>query len=372
MNQTTYDLADFGAVADSPGSDVAAAFNAVFADMDGNDPDSGGRILIPPGDYYLNSPVTIDRDFVTVEGTNYGWQTGTGNGGGSRLIVRAMAGIRVPVASQRTRGLVFRNFMLDGEAVANSRTGLDIQNDNDGLVIEGIAAKEFLDAVVVRNADAAYIAGNLLAENNSCLRLINNGIANIVADNRLGAKPQQITFFAENQDRLVVAGNNFFPDGYSNVVVKDCSHSTITGNQFQSFYTGMLFMEGANCNNNSVVSNTFVSENPPVGTWNVNPAQQFADDFGIIRVEGDNNVVAANQIDSAGTATHVMIRLVGNGNHVSDCVLNARNGSNQKVRIDGGTAIAPNIVVDCTTAAETSFAATSQHRFRELPPAAIG
>ena len=169
-----------------------------------------------------------------------------------------------------------------------------------------------------------------------------------------------------------MSGNNFFPDGYSNVVMKNCTHSAVAGNQFQSFYTGMLYMEGPNCSNNSVVGNTFISEPAPGGSWNANAAQQWPDDFGVIRVEGDNNIIAGNQIDSFGTATHVMIRLVGDGNHVSDCALNSRNGTNQKVRVDGGTVASPNIVLDSTTAAETSFAPTSARRFRELPASQTG
>ena len=372
MNQTTYDLAEFGAIANDPGTDIADAFRSVFADMDANDPGGGARIVVPPGDYFVNTTLVIDRDFISIEGVNYGWRTGTNNAGGSRLIVRSATGISVPIASQRTRSLVIRNLALDGEAVTNGRVGIDIQNDNDGVVIEGIAAKEFREAVVIRNADAAYVVGNLIAENDSCVRFVNSGIANIVADNRLGAKPGQITLFAENQDRMVIAGNNLFPDGYSNVVLKNCTHCAISGNQFQSFYTGMLYLEGSGCSYNSVTGNTFVSQPAPSGQWNVNPAQQFPNDFGIIRIEGQHNVVTGNSVDSFGSTDHVMVRLVGDGNHLSDCILNARNTTNRKVQGDGGTTSAPIIVLDSTTATETQFAASSVRRFRELPAAQTG
>jgi hypothetical protein len=372
MNQTTYDLADFGAIANDPDADIADAFRSVFRDMDANDPGGGAQIVVPPGDYYLNTTLVIDRDFITIEGVNYGWRTGTNNAGGSRLIVRSATGISVPVSGQRTRSLVLRNLALDGEAVSNGRIAVDIQNDNDGVVIEGIAVKEFQEAVVIRNADAAYIVGNLIAENDSCVRFVNSGIANIVADNRLGAKPGQITLFAENQDRMVIAGNNLFPDGYSNVVLKTCTHCAVSGNQFQSFYTGMLYLEGSGCSYNTVTGNTFVSQPAPSGQWNVNSRQQFPDDFGIIRIEGNHNVVTGNNVDSFGTTDHVMVRLVGDGNHLSDCILHARSATTRKVQVDGGTMAAPVIVLDSTTAAETQFSTSSVRRFREFPAVQMG
>lgn len=286
MNMTTYDLSDFGALTNDPSANLADAFDAVFTDMDANDPGAGGLVVIPPGDYYVHSPIEIRRDFITIEGANYGWRTGTGNGGGSRLFIRTDQGLSAPAMGQRSRSLVFRNFLLD---------------------------------------------------------------------------------FAENQDRLVVAGNNFFPDGYSNVALKNCQHSTVTGNQFQSYYTGMFYLEGAAANHNSVVSNTFVSEAVPRGSWNVNPSVQFPEDFGIVRVEGRHNVLTANQIDSHGSASHTLVRLLGDGNHLSDSNFNARNGSSRKVQVDGGTTDAPNVVLDCVTDAEIEMSVQAVVRFRSLP-----
>jgi inulin fructotransferase (DFA-I-forming) len=368
MNNSHYDVTDYGATAGDPSKDLAAAFASIFADINGKDPKAGANIYIPAGDFYLNTTVDIAHDFITISGANYGFETGTGNGGGSRVVVRANVGFAAAAGgSGRLNSLTFRNLLLDGEAASKGRTGIDVQRDNDGLVIEGIAAKEFGNAVVIRNADAAYICGNLLLESNSCLRLVNNGKACIVANNRLGGKPAGITLFAENHERLVVSGNSIFPDGYSNFVLKDSVHCVVAANQFQSYYTGMLHLEGSGCRNNTIVANTMISESSPGGAWNVNPFRQFDDGFGVIRAEGSHNLISGNQVDSKGGTTHAMIRLVGDGNHVSDCILSAVNGSSRKLVVDSGTEAQPNTVMDCVTSDEAFFAAGSVRRFRALP-----
>ena len=80
--QLTYNLADYMTTT----ADAGIAFQAIFDDMvqqhdslgiDSTTDFRGGYILIPPGKFELSTPVVIDKSFITIEGSNYGWRSGT-------------------------------------------------------------------------------------------------------------------------------------------------------------------------------------------------------------------------------------------------------------------------------------------------------
>ena len=179
----------------------------------------------------------------------------------------------------------------------------------------------------------------------SCLRLVGAGVACVVANNRMGGKPRGITVFVENHDRLVFSGNNVFPDGYANVVLKNVTRSTVTGNQLESFLRADAVLEGA-CDGNAIVGNSVATTLAP-GTerFNDNPAAPFPDDFGLIRIEGNDNVLAGTQISTVGPAGHVPVVVTGEANRVEALAVAAEVALDAEVALRGGSLDRENIVL---------------------------
>lgn len=362
-----YTITDYGAVSNDQTVDVADAFEAIFEEIDA-DPRSGGAIFVPPGTYTLRRPVVFRHDFLTVCGFAPGFATGTGEGGGSRILVRADTGFVAPrrPGAPRVNSLAFCDLILDGGVAGEGRRGIAIEQDSDAVVVQNVALKEFGEALVLRAADAASILGNIILENDSCLRLVESGKAVVVANNRLGGKPAGITAFCEGQERMVFEGNNVFPDGYANVVLKNSRHCVISGNQLQSYYIGALHLEGS-CEHNNVSGNTILSERSPAGAWNENPAAPRPDDFGLVRVEGRDNLLASNAITSDATRGHVMVAIEGEGTRVADQMLVARGAAATKIAARGGTAARPTVIVHSARPDELEVAAGAVVATTPLP-----
>lgn len=346
---------------------VSDAFDTIFDLIDAQ-ADPGAIIIVPPGDYRLDRPALVRHDFLTIAGQGAGFQTGTGEGGGSRIRIEGAAGIRVErdAGGPRIRSLTVRDLLLDGQAAGDGRVGIDIQQDSDNVVLDGLAIKECGIGVALRACDAAHIRGCMVLENTACIALL-GGIASIVSGNRMGAKPAGITLFAENQDRLVVSANNIFPDGYANLVLKNVRWSTVTGNQFQSYYTGLLHLEGG-CEHNTVSGNQFVSTLGPSGSWNDDPAVERRLDWGLVRIEGRGNLFSGNTVVSQGNEAHALIVVRGAAHTVADCKLAWPDGAAvTAVVVEEGAGSDASAVLDTCTSSDLSRGLSAEVRFRALP-----
>lgn len=100
-DQHEYVITQYGAVGDGK-SDCSVIINKLIEDL----PASGGVIVIPEGDFVLDNPILIKKNFVTIKGLNPGMRSNIdvanveelfGPGGGSKLILRkAKYGIQIP------------------------------------------------------------------------------------------------------------------------------------------------------------------------------------------------------------------------------------------------------------------------------------
>jgi hypothetical protein len=366
-----YNLLDWGAASDEPSLDAADAFDAIFDDLDQRDR-VAAAIFVPEGTFHLRRPVTLRHDFITIGGIGHGFATGTGNGGASRIIVDAESGFVVPrrPGAPRVSSLVFRDFLLDGGSAAERRRGIAVLQDNDGVTIRDIALNAFGAAITLVAADAASITGNMILENSSCLRLEVAGIACVVANNRMGGKPDGVTAFFEGQERLVVAGNNIFPDGYANVVAKNCRHCAITGNQVQSYYTGAIHLEGSS-NHNTVVGNDIRTGPGPDRPWNEGAGVARDADFGVVRIEGDDNLFAGTSMYSEGSTNHAMVVVEGEGNRLADLLLRSDNPTNRRIWVKAGTPGRENVITSCAPDDEIDVVAGVSVAIASLPPAFV-
>ncbi|WP_091254683.1 NosD domain-containing protein [Arthrobacter sp. ok909] len=301
-------------------SDVGAIINDIIADIKRRQtrPDGkpGAVIFIPPGDYDLRTQVVVDISFLTIAGFGHGFfsrsiaynEDTTGwldlQPGGSHI--RVLTPAATPQAflvrragSPRLSGIVFRDFCLDGVAFApdensyhNGRTGIEVASDNDSLHITGMGFVYLENALIVRGADALRVHDNMIAECGNCVELTGSGQATTVSDNLMGAGPDGVTIRAENHEGLLVTGNNLFPRGRSLIEFTGSNRCSVTSNRLQGFYPGMMrLLDG--CKENLVSSNHFrrgTEGFPPF----LGKSNGLDDLYGVLHVNGDNNLISNN------------------------------------------------------------------------------
>ena len=178
--------------------------------------------------------------------------------------------------------------------------------------------------VTAYQADAMSLHDNFIAECGNCIELRGSGQASKITDNLIGAGYNGYSIYAQNFGGLLVAANNVFPRGTSSVHFSGVVRSTVTSNRFHSFYPGMLVLEG-NCSENLISSNHFLRDHepwPPMLGYD----NGLTDDYGLLRIEGNNNSIIANHISETidrqylkpDGVTPVIIHLVrGTGNYIS-------------------------------------------------------
>jgi len=110
-----YNVKDYGAEGDGSTDDTAA----IQAAIDDAEAGRGGIVFFPPGNYRINSQITIDGDSITLQGSGFGTSTGTG---ATVLDLRytTAAQILIGNASTRRNGIRF----CDMHIYAGSATSL--------------------------------------------------------------------------------------------------------------------------------------------------------------------------------------------------------------------------------------------------------
>ena len=292
-------ITSFGAKGDGK-TDCSEVINSLIAKL----PASGGTIVIPEGDFLVNKPIKITRNFVTIRGLNPGLRSNVdvppanlvNTGGGSKLIVGAgSAGIEVPVLpdvngrKNRVSGVVIKNLLISGSNATNT-TGIHILQDNDGIRINNVVGINLETGIIAHASDAMKIESCWISECKNSIRM-RNGIQNMISSCQLGAQPGWITVKLENEENFNFTGNHVYPDGDVNLQLNNCRYSNISANNFQSYYFGMLEInEGYS---NLVSSNIFWMRLP------ADAARQnrgLDNTYGVIRVSGNDHFISNNSI----------------------------------------------------------------------------
>lgn len=380
--------------------DIGEVINSMIADVKRRqhttDDDGRGKpgavIHLPPGDYRLRTPVVIDVSFLRIEGSGHGFTSSSIRfnvpeqewpdlhelwPGGSRVLVDT-PGAAFTVergGSPRISSVEFVDFCIDGlhfvddgsgldaeNTYVNGKTGIHVASANDSFRINGMGLVYLEHALTIHHADALSIHDNFIAECGNAIELLGWGQASKVTDNLIGAGFRGHSIYAENHGGLLVTANNVFPRGASSVHFRSVTRSSVTANRLHSFYAGMVRLEGGS-SENLVGSNHLLRDHEP---WT--PFQGVDngkdDDFGVLRIEGDDNSVIGNHfsvvVDAAGVRPPgippVVVRLEsGTGNHVAD---------NHVVGVDvratpGDSAYAAQVDALLTTAASQTLALTT-------------
>jgi len=232
-----------------------------------------------------------------------------GPGGGSKLVARnAEAAIKVETGM---KGVKIMNLMVSGGTEAKN-IGIHFVGATDNGMLSNIIGINLHTGVKIEQAKNMQIVNCWVCELPNSIELI--GGENIVVKNcQLGAQPTGITCKVQEVNKLSFINNQVYPDGRENLVLDACDNCVIEGNNFKSYYNGILVLNG---NDNTVNKNIF---------WLTGAVQNqlldHGDDFGIINVKGNNNMVASNSLSCewayAGAVTVNAVQ--GTGNVFKNC-----------------------------------------------------
>lgn len=339
FNGIVLNLIDFGAKAEDSNFDNAIAFNKAIQSL----PATGGIIYIPNGNFFLKSTVTIDRSYVHIMGFNSGLRSGidpsdgitqSGGGGAKITVQNSISAFKIQNThnDKRLSGITFSGFDLKGDT--NGGIGIEGVSNTDRVVIDNMTINNIGIGVKLNGADAPKISNSWIAETKSSIQLIGASQQAEIKNNSLGAQPQGVTILLENADRYNITGNNIYPDGSSAIRLLNPVHGTIAGNTISAFYTGIIEMlpSGSTYGNSNVISGNVIA----IEAWKNNPIGRD-NKWGIIHIEGYNNLIAGNNILSNGSpqnTTGVLI-MKGDSNKIASNVINIPN-TDSNVVCNGG------------------------------------
>lgn len=307
------DVTKFGAIGDGK-TDCSEAINSAIASL----PSEGGVVVIPEGDFVLDAPIVINKHNVTIKGLNPGMRSNIdvngindllGPGGGSKLVARnAETAIKVEADMGNVK---IMNLMVSGGTEAKN-IGIYFVGASDNGMLSNIIGINLQTGIKIEQAKNMQIANCWVCELPNSIELVDG--ENITVQNcQLGAQPTGITCKVQGVNGLSFIDNQVYPDGRENLVLDACSNCVIEGNNFKSYYNGILVLNGKG---NTVNKNIFCLTGAVQ-----NQMLDHGDDFGIINVKGNNNTFESNSLSCEWAyADAVTVNAVeGTGNVFKNC-----------------------------------------------------
>lgn len=340
VSKSFFNIDDYGAKANDVNFDNAPIINQLLSKL----PVNGGTIYIPVGNYYLNSPVIINSNYVRILGENSGFRSNidpdpsndSRPGGGSKLCLTPTNsnGLILGATEQgdRLSGVVFDNLNIVGAAAIGkkvSQTGIYLKRNSDGVKIQNNVIMNLDYGVVAVGTDAMHISNNWICELTNGIHVYGSSQQCTIQNNYVGCQPRGISIKMDAPYGATISNNNIYPDGFTNLEINNGAICNITGNNFQSFYTGMIRLSG----NNMLFQGNMLYARLN-GGWMADPIGRDGK-FGVIHVEGDDITIANNHLTSEQPVNDTRILIMaGNGNSLSNNKISG-NTSNAKIVVNG-------------------------------------
>ena len=275
-SQKIIDVTQYGLKNDAS-SDCSDLVNRLIADL----PAEGGVIMFPDGQFRLDSPIKVTRNFVTITGAE-----------NTTLIVNnSEAGIHLAyvadVNGQKNRlsGVEIRNIHLVGNDY--NGTGVWVAHDNDRTQLIDVTVEKCRLGMRINGADAIVINNCIMTDVTNGLEM-NGGIQNSVTDCKLGSLPGGVTCYISGESNLLFSDNELNGAGENGLVVSgtriNVSDCTVEGQ-----CVGLFELNG---DNNLISDNIFTLRNTG--------ADQLAGrsaDYGVVLVKGSYNHFTNNTIE---------------------------------------------------------------------------
>lgn len=275
-SQKIIDVTQYGLKNDAS-SDCSDLVNRLIADL----PAEGGVIMFPDGQFRLDSPIKVTRNFVTITGAE-----------NTTLIVNnSEAGIHLAyvadVNGQKNRlsGVEIRNIHLVGNDY--NGTGVWVAHDNDRTQLIDVTVEKCRLGMRINGADAIVINNCIMTDVTNGLEM-NGGIQNSVTDCKLGSLPGGVTCYISGESNLLFSDNELNGAGENGLLVSgtriNVSDCTVEGQ-----CVGLFELNG---DNNLISDNIFTLRNTG--------ADQLAGrsaDYGVVLVKGSYNHFTNNTIE---------------------------------------------------------------------------
>lgn len=279
----------------------------------------GGSIVIPHGDFRIDSSIVLDKNFVTIRGT----------GRGSKIVMgpAVTEGIYTPDASTRISGIEIRDLCISGTNWSIYQTAISINRANDGVLILNVACTDLHKGIWIKDADAGRIIGCAISRCESSLTISGGGVT-VVNRNHFSGFSGGIAVEFLNLNRAQFTGNIISPDASTALSIRNSSHCNISGNTIQTWYTGAIELEG---DMNSLSGNTIIAERVN-GTWLTDPKNRDGH-HGLIRIRGNDNLVTTSNITSGQPEGDIRVNVVSGARNTLRGLLVNGIGSDRKINV---------------------------------------
>ncbi len=314
-SQIENDITLAGAVGDGQ-TDCSGVINQMIAEL----PAEGGVIVIPEGDFVLDSPIVLSKNNVVIKGLNSGFRSNidvkdeslVGPGGGSKLIVRNAASA-ITVDKEGLSGIEIRNLMISG-GTENNGAGILFDKATSGAKIDNVVGINLVTGVEIHQGTGLTISNCWICELSNSI-VLKGGQNNTVKNCQLGAQPSGNTCSFTDENGLVISRNQIYPDGKSNLLMRNCNDAVISNNNFASYYTAIIDLEG----NNNLIENNMIALTGAVGHQLLDKTSNY----GVVRIAGNDNRFATNSLKCEWAFPNaVTVRATeGKGNVFENCLI---------------------------------------------------
>lgn len=321
-DQIDNDITLAGAVGDGK-TDCSEVINRMISEL----PENGGTIVIPEGDFVLDSPIVLTKSNVVIKGLNSGFRSNidvkdttlVGPGGGSKLIVRN-AESAITVNADGLSGLEIRDLMISG-GTENNGVGVLFPKATTGTKIDNVVGINLLTGVEIHEATGLVISNCWICELSNSI-VLKGGQNNTVKNCQLGAQPTGVTCSFTDETGMVFQRNQVYPDGKTNLLMRNCDDAQITNNNFASYYTAIIDIEG----NNNLIKDNMIALTGAVA----HQCAYKSSDYGVVRIAGDGNRFSTNSLKCEWAAENgVTIRATeGMDNVFENCLISDVSSEN--------------------------------------------
>lgn len=282
------DITLSGAVGDGE-TDCSGVINKMISEL----PETGGVIVIPEGDFVLDSPIVISKSNIVIKGLNSGFRSNIdvkdesllGPGGGSKLIVRNSASA-VTVDAEGLSGIEIRDLMISG-GTENNGVGILFEKATSGCVIDNVVGINLVTGVEINKATNLTISNCWICELSNSI-VLNGGENNTVTNCQLGAQPTGMTCSFTDEKGMIFQRNQVYPDGKTNLLMRNCDDAEITNNNFASYYNAIIDIEG----NGNLIENNMIALTGALA----HQCAYKSSTYGVVRIAGDANRFSTNTL----------------------------------------------------------------------------
>lgn len=321
-NQIENDITLAGAIGDGQ-TDCSEVINKMISEL----PAEGGVIVIPEGDFVLDSPIVLTKSNVVIKGLNSGFRSNIdvkdeslfGPGGGSKLIVRN-APSAITVDGEGLTGIQIKDLMISG-GTENNGVGILFEKTVTGSVIDNVVGINLVTGVEIHKASGLTVSNCWICELSNSI-VLKGGWNNTVKNCQLGAQPTGITCSFTDEKGMVFQRNQVYPDGKTNLLMRNCDDAEITNNNFASYYNAIIDIEG----DNNLIKDNMIALTGAVA----HQCSYRSSDYGVVRIAGDGNRFSTNSLKCEWALENaVTVRATeGMDNVFENCLISDVNSEN--------------------------------------------